>query len=81
MNDAEQKVYLRVYARLSDMLAIIECADKQADEYPATLLRELVNSERHAYNVEKDREQREYEERRIRENANQIETLERKTDD
>lgn len=34
------------------MLAIIECADKQADEYPATLLRELIIRERNAYDVE-----------------------------
>ena len=80
MNDAKE-IYLRVYNRLSDMLAIIECADKQADEYPATLLRELIIRERNAYNVEKDREQREYEARRIQENANQVETLERRTDD
>ena len=80
MNDAKE-IYLRVYNRLSDMLAIIECADKQADEYPATLLRELIIRERKAYNVEKDREQREYEARRIQENANQVELKERNTDD
>ena len=80
MNDAKE-IYLRVYNRLSDMLAIIECADKQADEYPATLLRELIIRERNAYNVEKDREQREYEARRIQENANQVELKERNTDD
>ncbi len=52
MDNADKEIYLRVYNRVSDMLAIIECADKQADEYPATLLRELIIRERHAFNVE-----------------------------
>lgn len=80
MNDA-QKIYLRVLNDLPFMFQIFGDAEQQADTFTLEMLRQRILHERNAYNVEKDREQREYEARRIQENANQVETLERRTDD
>lgn len=55
MNEDAKKIYLRVLSHLSEMLAIIECADKQEDEYPATMLRQLILREREALGLEEDR--------------------------
>ena len=77
MTNADKEIYLRVLNRVSEMLAIIECADKQADEYPATLLRGLILRERNAVNVETDRAIREQAER----NAGHQEVKERTSDD
>ena len=80
MNDA-QKIYLRVLNDLPFMFQIFGDAEQQADTFTLEMLRQRILHERNSYNVEKDREQREYEARRIQENANQVETLERRTDD
>lgn len=83
MDNAKRKIYLRVLNDLPFMFATLESCEQQADQFPGEMLRERIIQERNAVRLEEDqeREQREYEARRIEENANQVEILGRRTDD
>ena len=81
MNDADKEVYLRVYRDMPFMLEAISLCGQQADSFTSEMLFKRIILEREALRLEKDREQREYEARRIQENANQVELKERNTDD
>lgn len=75
------KIYLRVLNDLSFMFEVFRNTEQQADTFAVEMLRLRIIREREAVRLEEDRTDREYEARRIKENANQIETLERKSDD
>ena len=79
MNDAE--IYLRLLADMHFMSEIIRININEADSFSGKMLRERISIEREAVRLEQERTEREYEARRIQENANQVELKERNTDD
>ena len=63
------------------MSEVIDIVINEADSFAGSVLRERILREREAVRLDKERVEREYEARRIQENANHVENLERKTDD
>lgn len=75
----EAKVFLEY--DLSKLQAIIDTLRLETGSFSAEMLREYEHTLIEADRLDKDRLQREYEARRIQENANQVETKERTSDD
>jgi hypothetical protein len=75
------KVYLRVLNDLPFMFEVLRNTEQQADSFAVEMLRLRIIRERETVRLEEDREQREYQERRIEENSNQVAIKERTTDD
>lgn len=81
MDNAKRKIYLRVLNDLPFMFATLESCEQQADQFPGEMLRERIIRERETVRLEEDREQREFEERRLQENINHVALKERNADD
>ena len=79
--NTDAEIYLRILADMHFMSEIIRININEADSFCGKMLRERYAIERETVRLDEERQQREYEARRIQENANQVELKERNTDD